>query len=129
MELLSEVWLGAVNEKLAATAGTRDDWPDEPVVLEQQVHGGPSGDVTVHLILSRRRAAALPGPAVEATVRFRQSWETAIAIRSGDLSPQSAVLSGRLRLEGDVGALVPWAAVLADLDRRLDAPTTPTTRA
>lgn len=119
VELLSEAWLDALNDAMAATAGDRGDWPPDRLVLEQQVEGGPSGDTTIHLVLDREHAEAARGPASRPTVRFRLSWETAAAVRSGRLTPQAAVLSGSLRLDGDAGALLPWSAVLADLDRRL----------
>jgi putative sterol carrier protein len=47
-----------------------------------------------------------------ADVTFFEDYETAAAIARGELAPQQAVMSGRLKVSGDVSALVRNASAL-----------------
>jgi hypothetical protein len=115
VEFLSEAWVAALSARLAG-AGPGSDTP--AVVVQQHVTDGPAGDVYYHLELDADGGRAEPGPADRPTVTFTQDWATARALHDGTLTPQEAVLSGRLRVEGTVTDLVPWAAVLAAVDGR-----------
>jgi putative sterol carrier protein len=108
---LSDEWLAALDR--AAKTLTSD--PDRPVVIEQTVRDGEH-EIVWHTTVSQT-VRVVPGPAVDAAIRFSSDRETALAITSGRLSAQRAFLDGRLHLRGDVGALMaarPSLAALAD---------------
>ncbi len=73
------------------------------------------GDVRYSLRIANGRVTAdldSDGGA-EPDVVFTHDYETAAAINRGELSPQQAVLAGRLRVSGDPAALVRHADLLA----------------
>ena len=111
MRFLSDEWLAALDQ--AARTLTGD--PDRPVVIEHTVRDGEH-EIVWHTTVSER-VRVVPGPAVDAAIRFSSDRETALAITSGRLSAQRAFLDGRLHLSGDVGVLMaarPGLAALAD---------------
>lgn len=103
-------------ELAAATAGVH-------LVVHQVVTGGPDGDVgyvvtiddgQVSLRASGGEAGEAGAGGVDAT--FVVDWETAVAMSTGALGGQEAFTTGRLQLQGDVGALLRHGPALADLD-------------
>jgi putative sterol carrier protein len=92
--------------------------PDGPVTVVQEVHGTPDGDV--RLIL-RIEDGALglrlePGSAdtdhpegpgsTRPNVTIAVSYEDAAAMSRGELTPAEALNAGRIRVRGDLSALV-----------------------
>lgn len=116
MRYLSPQWI----ETLAETVGTVELATDTPdVCIEHTVTGAPDGDVVYHLRISDAALSAAEGRADNADVRFTQTYESALAIARGETSAQAAFMSGRLRVGGDVRALIDSASVFEDLDRAL----------
>ena len=112
MRFLSEEWLAALDE--AARTTTIDS--EKTVVIEQTVRDTDS-EIVWHAIVSTT-IRVIPGPASDAAVRISSDRETAAAITSGRLSAQRAFLDGRLRLDGDVQALMdarPGLVALGDV--------------
>src|SRR5699024_9675613 len=119
-EFLSPEWI----TKLHTAASTDPDLAaataDIALVVEQHVGDGEDGDANgsetiYHIVFDRGTVAILTGPAEDPTVRFRQDRATAEAIARGQISAQRAFMSGRLRIGGDVQALVENSRALAAL--------------
>lgn len=96
---------GADDRLRAATAGAR--------VVIQQVVGRPAGDdVRYWLAVDDGSVVVGRGDAPQPTVTVTQSYDTAVALSRGDLAVEDAILDGRARLGGDIGALVRHQAAL-----------------
>lgn len=114
---LSLAWIDALShevsesEELASLAATHS------ITVTQVVTGGPEGDVTYHLRLGDGTASFSAGPADHSDVRMEQSWSTAKAVATGELSAQEAFLKGLIRLTGDQQKLIASQPVFAELDR------------
>lgn len=89
-----------------------------PIVIEQVVHDVPGrGEVRYRLRVDADGASVVEGAAIERPdVRLTTDYETAVAIAVGRENAQIALSRGRLRLGGDVDALVRGAAALGTLD-------------
>ncbi len=89
-----------------------------PIVIEQLVSGVPGrGDVRYQFRVDSDGASVAEGSTVEPPdVRLTTDYETAVAIAVGRENAQIALARGRLRLGGDVEALVRGAAALGALD-------------
>jgi hypothetical protein len=122
-EFLSEIWLReldrAVRDAVPVSALT-------PIVIEQVVSGVPGrGEVRYRLQvgddgarvaeIGRGGDTALDGGA-PFDVRLTTDYPTAVAISRGQENAQIALARGRLRLGGNVDALVRRSEVLAALD-------------
>ena len=104
-------------EALKAAAATSTTTPSDGVhlVLRQVVTGGPDGDVEYSVAVDDGSVDVRPGPPDRVDATFTEDYETAAAINRGDLSPQEAFMTGRIRVSGNVAVLVASQAALAEL--------------
>lgn len=100
---LGEEWL-ALHESLGA------DLPERPGVsarLQFVVTGTPSGEVAYGLTIEDGRVvAARLGLAADADVTFTETYKDAVAVSNGELDLHAGFMQGRVKLVGDVGALM-----------------------
>ena len=106
LTFLSDEWIGALHEAARADATLAECTRDVALTIEQEVTGAPTGDVRYHLVFDHGSVAVAPGPAANATVRFHQDYATAASIAMGQGSAQRAFMTGRLRVGGDLRALL-----------------------
>ena len=123
-QFLSPEWVAAFD---AALAGVKVPGPGEDAGLAaldgeftviQEVHGGPSGDLTVALTVSDGSLhLSLPDgepPGAEAAdVAISLSYEDAVALSQGELVAAEALTAGRVRVRGDLSVLVASQQMLA----------------
>ena len=116
LTFLSDEWIGALHQAAVADAALAALTTDLDLVIEQEVTGGPQGDVRYHMAFDHGSVSVAPGAAASPTVRFHQDYETAAAIAVGQGSAQRAFMTGRLRVGGDLRVLLTHTEVLAQLD-------------
>ena len=105
---LSPEWL----QELADAAAVLDGLdPDVRLTVEQVVD-----DVRWSMRLAGGRLSVVPGAADDADVRLTTDRSTAAAVARGELAAADAVAAGRLRIGGDLSALLRAAPALAGLD-------------
>ena len=116
MRFLTEEWLDAMNEAAAGVAA-----PDDVTfAVGQEVAGTPSGDVAYRMDVAGGALRLTWGTTDGADITLLQDYPTAVALARGELAAQQAVAEGRLKLRGDVGALLrngPSLAAVADVFR------------
>jgi putative sterol carrier protein len=118
---LSPEWaeeFSAVLGGLASVADPDADAPDGPVTVVQEVHGTPDGDVRLVLRIENGALGLELEPGSVGTdhpegtggirpdVTIAVSYEDAAAMSRGELSPAEALNAGRIRVRGDLSALV-----------------------
>lgn len=112
-EFLSDEWIAAMSA--AARAAVVD--PDLRLVIQQVVDGGPGGiEVAYVLDVGDGRLSVRQGRAERPDVTFHQDRATAQAIQRGEVSAQAAFMDGRLRVTGDLRAVIDGAGALAAID-------------
>lgn len=116
LTFLSADWIAALHHAATGDADLHALTADLSLTIEQEVIGGPEGDVCYHLTFDHGVVSVSPGPATSATVRFHQDYATAAAIAAGQSSAQRAFMTGRLRVGGDLRVLLDHTEVLAKLD-------------
>ena len=97
-ELLGEGWVDAVTEALQAVevADAADG------VVQSRVSGGPAGTVAVfHAEVAAGRVSLVAGRHPQPDAVLSWSHGDFSAAWRGDLSLESAYMSGRMKLEGD----------------------------
>jgi len=110
VRFLSAEWL----DRLGAAMSTAS--PAAALSVCQRVTGGPDGDVEYVLRLADGRVRVEPGPsATPVDVELTADYETAAAISQARLSPAAAFAGGRLRVAGDIGAIVERHESFAEL--------------
>lgn len=108
MRFLSPEWLDQVARATAAAA------PGVALSIHHRITGGPDGDVEYTVRLGPGAVTVEPGPG-SADVEVVQTYETAVGISQGHLTPAAAFAAGRLRLGGAVGILVEHQDAVAAL--------------
>jgi hypothetical protein len=87
------------------------------LVVQQVIPDGPEGrEVAYALVLRDGRAHVVRGRVADPDLTFTQDLATAEAIHRGELSAQAAFMQGRLRLGGDLRAVMDRAGELAGID-------------
>lgn len=117
---LSPEWLDEVGAAARTRAGLAPDAGDVRLVVQQVVTGTPDGEVRYHVVVEGASVDVRPGDADAPDVTFTQDWQTAVAMSTAELPAQHAFASGKLRVDGDVQALVRHQAAFADLDRAFE---------
>ena len=108
---LTEAWIDEIDAAVQAVA-----LPDDVQLVVQQVVTDAGGDVPYVIAIADGRVRVRSGRAERSDVSFTQDRATAAAIARGELSAQVAFLDGRLRLGGDLRAVLARAGDLAALD-------------
>jgi hypothetical protein len=111
-EFLTDEWFAEV--EAAARAADVDVAPR--LVLQQVVPDGPAGEVAYAVVVDAGKVEVQRGRVEAPDLVFTQDRATAEAIHRGDLSAQAAFMQGRLRLGGDLRAVIDRAADLAAVD-------------
>lgn len=88
----------------------------EQIIAAEGV-GGTTPEETYHVQIANGSVTVVDGPAVAPDLTISQNTETAAALRSGSVHAQTAFLTGRLTIDGDVDKLLEYGELLANLLR------------
>jgi hypothetical protein len=98
MELFDDAWLAAAADALRDLPAVEG----ADVVIDYVVSGAPGGKVTVGATLEHGRLTRLEtGASPEADVTVSLSAPTAMALLTGELTPDAGYMNGSLKVEGD----------------------------
>jgi hypothetical protein len=71
--------------------------------IQEQITGGPDGDVSCYWVLEEGHATdAATGTVDDADVTLTSSWSDAAAVHSGALDPSVAFMQGRMKVVGSM---------------------------
>ena len=117
---LSQEWLDDLDRAAQATDLVRAVAPDLVFVVEHEVTEAPEGIVRYHIAFDRGTARLRAGPAAGADACFTEDHATAVAVSSGEINAQSAFMTGRLRVRGDMEKLIAAQPAIEALDKALE---------
>lgn len=122
-KFLSKEWAAAVTSALNAHDGFRNAIGTADLTIQFSTADAPEGEVDYYLQSSGGNTALDLGSIEAADVTVTQSYDTAAAISKGDLNTQTAFMTGKLKVSGNLaklmmhqGAIQQWSAAVADLD-------------
>ncbi|HEX5365625.1 MAG TPA: SCP2 sterol-binding domain-containing protein [Acidimicrobiales bacterium] len=121
MLYLSPEWLAAAAAAMAADRSLASALAGSTFTVEHVVEGAPGGTVRWHLVVEDGTVALVAGPAAHPDVRLTTTWATATAIARGALAAPRAFAEGRLRVGGDLRAVLDHQRALASVDDALAA--------
>jgi ubiquinone biosynthesis protein UbiJ len=118
--LLTEAWLTECNTALESAPGI--DEGRRPLIVTELVPDAPDGaHRAVTLIADHEGVRLVAGEWPGASAWLTVSMADAGALHAGQLDPARALTEGRVRVRGDLSAVVELVAVLADAHSRLRA--------
>jgi putative sterol carrier protein len=96
---LSTEWF----DRALALASGRPERPGLSARIQQQITGGPEGDVSCYWVLEDGRpTSAAAGTVGPADLTVTMSWAEAAAIQAGSLDPSVAFMQGRMKVAGSM---------------------------
>jgi SCP-2 sterol transfer family len=116
---LSPDWMEAARLAIAGDASLRGATAGVRLTVEHVVTGGPQGTIRWHIVIDDGKVGLDDGPAVGPDLRFTTDYNTAAKIARGELGAQRAFVEGRLRVGGDLGALIRHQRALSTIDDAL----------
>jgi putative sterol carrier protein len=103
MKYLSQEFL---DEALRISQGFADR-PNANARIQYVVSGGPEGDVSYYWVLVGGRLQECKlGELPDADFTLRMSYDTSQKIQQGDLNPNVAFMTGKIKASGNVGKLL-----------------------
>jgi putative sterol carrier protein len=122
-KFLSEEWAKDVTAALNGHDGYKNAIGAADLGIQFSTEGGPDGDVDYYLKSSGGISNMAIGSLDDADVTVKQSYDTAASIAKGDLNTQTAFMTGKLKVSGNLAKLMmhqsaiqQWGAAVADLD-------------
>ncbi len=122
-QFLSDEWFEAANTALAADDGFQSAATGTELVLQFNVTDGPQGEQHYTLMLDGEGGSVASGTHDDPDATITNNYDTAVAISKGDLNVQTAFITGKVKVDGNmakimmnVGALNAFASALSDLD-------------
>jgi putative sterol carrier protein len=122
-KFLSEEWASSVTAALNAHEGFRSAIGTADLTIQFNTADAPDGDVDYYLQSTGGNTTLGVGSTEGADVTVKQSYETAAAISKGELNTQTAFMTGKLKVSGNLaklmmhqGAIQQWGAAVSDIE-------------
>jgi putative sterol carrier protein len=83
------------------------DRPNANARIQYLVSGGPEGDISYYwVVVGGKLQEAKLGELPDADFSLRMSYDTSVKIQQGDLNPNVAFMTGKMKASGNVGKLL-----------------------
>lgn len=105
-KFLSPEWAQEVTETLNNHAGFKSAMGNAELGVAFNVGGSPEGDVPYYLKSSGGNTSVALGTLDNADVTINTNYETASAISKGELNVQTAFMTGKLKVAGNLAKLM-----------------------
>ncbi|CAN5670019.1 MAG: SCP2 sterol-binding domain-containing protein [Acidimicrobiia bacterium] len=120
-KFLSAEWAQEVTDTLNSHAGFKSAIGNADLGVAFNVTGGPDGDVPYYLKSSGGNTTLSLGALADADVTINTNYETATSISKGDLNVQTAFMTGKIKVGGNLAKLMmhqsainQWSAAVKD---------------
>lgn len=122
-KFLSEEWASEVTAALGQHQGFKNAIGSAELGIQFIVNDAPDGDVEYYLKSGGGNSTMVIGALEGADVTVRQGYETASAISKGELNTQTAFMTGKVKVSGNLAKLMmhqsaiqQWSAAVVDLE-------------
>ncbi|MGA7269518.1 MAG: SCP2 sterol-binding domain-containing protein [Acidimicrobiia bacterium] len=118
-QFLSPEYFEAATRLLAADPDVRSAIDGVEVSLLYAVRGGPDGNFAYHIDISGGEVEVARGELDNPSATVKSTYDTAGKIARRELSNQVAFLTGRVKLSGNLGALMKHNSTLDLIQEKL----------
>ena len=122
-KFLSEEWASEVTSALNSHDGFKNAIGAADLAIQFQTEDGPDGAINYYLSSGAGVSSMALGDLEAADVTVAQSYDTATAISKGELNTQTAFMTGKLKVSGNLAklmmhqsAIAQWGAAVSTLD-------------
>ncbi|MGA7098519.1 MAG: SCP2 sterol-binding domain-containing protein [Acidimicrobiia bacterium] len=121
-KFLSEEWTSEVTSALASHEGFKNAIGSADLSIQFNTDDTPDGEVDYYLDAGGGQAVMALGTVDNPDVTVKQSYDTATAISKGELNVQTAFMTGKLKVSGNLAKLMmhqsaiqQWASAVSQL--------------
>lgn len=122
-KFLTEEWVRDVTAALNNHDGFKNAIGAADLGIQFVTEDGPDGEVSYYLSAGGGDSKVALGELENADVTVKQSYDTAAAISKGELNTQTAFMTGKLKVSGNLAKLMmhqsaiqQWGAAVSRLD-------------
>lgn len=123
VKFLSPEWLSEVTTALENHQGFQEAARGMELAIQFNVLESPLGDTGYHLMVTPQAITIALGVREDLDITISQNYETAAAIMKGDLNVQSAFITGKIKVSGNLAKLMvhrngieQWLAAVSDIE-------------
>lgn len=116
VKYLSDEWAAAMESAVNADTSFQSAAGGVTLSVQQDVSGGPDGDVSYHMGIKDGKAFCAMGPLDGADMTITQTYDTAVAIAKGELNLQNAFMQGQIQVAGNIALAMQYQTQLASLE-------------
>lgn len=120
---LSEEWAAEVTTALNNHQGFKNAIGNADLTIQFNTTETPDGEIDYYLQAGGGNATMAIGTLEGADVTVKQSYDTATAISTGELNTQTAFMTGKLKVSGNLAKLMmhqsaiqQWSSAVSQLD-------------
>ena len=113
VKFLSEDWARALSDALNGDQAFTSAIDGVDLTLGYKVTDAPGGEVEYHMAITDGAAAVRLTPADAPDVSITSGHDTAVALQKGDLQPQTAFMTGKIKVAGNLALLMMHQGVLS----------------
>jgi putative sterol carrier protein len=122
-KFLSEEWASEATNALNSHEGFKNAIGAADLGIQFETTDAPDGQVDYYLAASGGNSTIAIGELDNPDVTVKQSYDTAAAIAKGELNTQTAFMTGKLKVSGNLAKLMmhqsaiqQWSAAVSDMD-------------
>lgn len=122
-KFLSEEWAQAVTAALGQHEGFRNAMGSNDLGIQFATEDGPDGPVDYYLAAGGGSATMALGELESPDVTVKMTYDTAAAVSKGELNVQTAFMTGKLKVSGNLaklmmhqGAIQQWSAAVGEIE-------------
>lgn len=123
VQFLTEEWAAAVTDALNSHPGFKSAMGSAELAIQFRTTDAPEGDVDYYMTTSQGTANLQMGTLEDPDVTIVQNYETATAISQGELHTQTAFMTGKIKVSGNLAklmmhqrAITEWGSAVKGLD-------------
>ena len=106
VQFLSEEWATAYSEALASHDGFQGAIASANLGLQFNVSDAPAGPVGYYISIANGSANVSLGELDDADATIASDYETAAGISKGDMNTQTAFMTGKIKVTGNLAVLM-----------------------
>lgn len=120
VQFLSDEWVEELKQRLNTSESFRKNAGNAKATLQQVITGGPEGERRYWIKIEDGAIDMAPGDIEQPDATVTQDYDTAAAMARSEVSPVSAFMTGKLKVNGSMMLLMQLQGAIGELPKAMD---------